>query len=144
MESFTGLEVSPRKVDYLKFLLKKEETVRTTDISSELNVDPSTTTKTLADLASQGYVDHVPYRGVRLTEKGKEYAQFLIHRHNILSLLLTHYGLSAEESCHEVSRFEAYVSKDAIEKICASMGHPTVSVCGKIPHGSCRIGDCLL
>lgn len=132
MGYFTGLEVSPKKIQYLKFLFGKGETVRTTDISSELHVDPSTATKTLTELASHGYVDHVPYRGVKLTNKGKEYAEFLIHRHNILSLLLTHYGLSADEACVEVSRFESFVSMDAIEKIYASMGNPTISVCGKI------------
>lgn len=132
MVHFTGLELTPKKGEYLKFLFEKGETVRTTDISSELQVDPSTATKTLIELASQGYICHIPYRGVSLSDKGKEYAKFLVLRHNILSLMLTHYGLSSEEACIEVSRFEFFVSMDAIEKIYASMGKPTLSVCGEI------------
>lgn len=134
---FTGLELSPRKVDYLKFILEKGETVKTTEISSNLQVDPSTTTKTLNELAAAGYLNHVPYRGVDLTELGKAYTEFLIRRHRILSLLLTHYGLSSEEACNEVSRFEAFVSKAAIDKICSSMGHPMFSACGEISHTKC-------
>lgn len=134
---FTGLELSPRKVDYLKFILEKGGTVKTMEISSGLQVDPSTTTKTLNELASAGYVNHVPYRGVDLTEMGEAYTQFLIKRHRILSLLLTHYGLSSEEACGEVSRFEAFVSRHAIDKICSSMGHPMFGVCGEIRHGKC-------
>ncbi|WP_407354742.1 metal-dependent transcriptional regulator [Methanolobus sp. WCC5] len=137
MQEITGLELSPKKVEYLKFLLKKGDLVKTTDISTELNVDPSTSTKTINDLSGSGYVDHVPYRGVRLTEKGRAYAEFFVNRHNILSLMLSHYGLSGEDACSEVSRFEAFVSKHAIDTICGAMGHPTVSVCGKIKHISC-------
>ncbi|WP_094226838.1 metal-dependent transcriptional regulator [Methanolobus psychrotolerans] len=138
MQEITGLELSPKKVEYLKFLLKKGDLVKTTDISSELKVDPSTSTKTINDLSDSGYVNHVPYRGVRLTEKGRAFAEFFVNRHNILSLMLSHYGLSSEEACAEVSRFESFVSKSAIDKVCGAMGHPTVSVCGRIKHGSCN------
>ncbi len=137
MSEFTGLELSPKKVEYLKFFLKKDGLVKTTDVSSQLHVDPSTATKTINDLSASGYVDHVPYRGVRLTEKGRSYAEFSANRHNILSLMLSHYGLSSGEACAEVSRFEAFVSRSSIDKMCTSMGHPTVSVCGKIKHVSC-------
>jgi len=90
---FTGLELSPRKVDYLKFILEKGGIVKTTEISSGLQIDPSTTSKTLNELAAAGYLNHIPYRGVDLTELGQEYAEFLIRRHRVLSLLLAHYGL---------------------------------------------------
>ena len=134
---FTGLELSPRKVDYLKFILERGGTVKTTEISSVLQVDPSTTSKTLNELAAAGYLNHVPYRGVNLTEMGEAYAEFLVRRHRIMSLLLTHYGLSSEEACEEVSRFEAFISRDAINKICKSMGHPMFGVCGEISHEKC-------
>lgn len=139
MQEITGLELSPKKVEYLKFLFKKGGLVRTTDISTQLKVDPSTSTKAISDLAETGLVEHIPYRGVRLTEAGQSYAEFLINRHNILSLMLSHYGLSPEEACGEASRFESLVSKTAVDKICTSMGHPMTSVCGKIRHVSCGI-----
>lgn len=134
---FTGLELSPKKVVYLKFILEKGGTVKTTEISSSLRVDPSTTSKTLNELATAGYLNHIPYRGVDLTELGEAYAEFLVRRHRILSLLLTHYGLSSEEACDEVSRFESFVSRDALDKICSSMGHPMFGVCGEINHEKC-------
>jgi Mn-dependent DtxR family transcriptional regulator len=134
---FTGLELSRKKVEYLKFIFEKGSNVRTTEISSSLQVDPSTTSKTLNELANAGYLNHVPYRGVDLTELGELYTEFLIRRHRILSLLLTHYGLSPHEACDEVSRFEAFVSRDAVDKICSSMGHPILGVCGKISHEKC-------
>ncbi|MFP4655178.1 MAG: metal-dependent transcriptional regulator [Methanohalobium sp.] len=141
MDKITGLELTPRKIRYLKFLLEKGGIVRTTEISSQLNVDPSTSTKVINDLAKNGYVNHIPYRGVCLTKCGQEYAEFLIRRHRILSLLFSHYGLSTKGACEEVSRFEGYVSKDAVDRICKSMGHPQLSNCGEIKHDSCGLVD---
>ncbi len=109
--SLRALNSLREKVVYLKFILEKGGTVKTTEISSSLQVDPSTTSKTLNELATAGYLNHIPYRGVDLTELGEAYAEFLVRRHRILSLLLTHYGLSSEEACDEVSRFESFVSR---------------------------------
>lgn len=139
----TGLELSPRKVSYLKFLLTKGETVRTTEISEAFDVDPSTVTKLIAELADDGYLDHIPYRGVTLTEAGKVYAEFCLKRHQILGLMFSHYGLTPDESCDETSRIETFVSKKAVDRMCSSMGHPTISCCVKpgearqINHDSC-------
>lgn len=137
MEKITGLELSPRKIDYLKYLYQKDARIRTNEISEHFNVDPSTITKTITELSNSGYVDHIPYRGVKLTKMGKEYATFLIHRHRILSLMLKQHGLESEDACREASRFEGYVSKKAIDRICSSMGHPRMGVCGKIDHAYC-------
>ena len=129
-------EISPRKVQYLKYLWERGGTVRTNELASRFGVDPSTITKTIAELAGNGLVSHVPYRGVALSEEGRQYAQFLIKRHRILSLMLTHFGIPHQQACEEVSRFESLVSKDTIDRICRSMGHPQQGVCGAITHDS--------
>jgi Mn-dependent DtxR family transcriptional regulator len=134
MEPECGLALSARKVDYLKFILKTGGTVRTNEIASAFNVDPSTITKTLAEMSAAGYITHVPYHGVSLTESGKIHAEFLVKRHRILSLMLVRNGLTTQEACREASRFESLVSKDAIDRICHFMGHPRQGVCGEITH----------
>jgi len=134
MEPECGLALSARKVEYLKFILKTGGTVRTNEIASAFSVDPSTITKTLAEITAAGYITHVPYRGVTLTDAGKIHAEFLVKRHRILSLMLARNGLSTEEACREASRFESQVSKQAIDRICHFMGHPRQGVCGEITH----------
>ncbi len=139
MEPSDGLELSPRKVDYLKFIFEQGGTVKTNDIASKFNVDPSTVTKTIAELSSAGYLSHVPYRGVVLTETGTQNAKFLIKRHRILSLIFVRNGLTDEQACHEVSRLESFVSKDAIDRMCRALGHPQQGTCGRITHDEgCR------
>jgi Mn-dependent DtxR family transcriptional regulator len=137
MRDIDGLELSPKKSEYVKYILEKGGTVHTTGISEHFGLDPSTITKTIGEMSSTGLIEHVPYRGVRLTRKGREYAEFLVRRHRILELMLSHYGLSAEEACSEALKFEGYVSKDVVDKICASLGHPSTGICGRITHDTC-------
>jgi len=139
MEIQDGLELSPRKVEYLKFIFERGGTVKTNDIASQFSVDPSTITKTITEIAESGYLTHVPYRGVVLTEAGTRHVKFLIKRHRILSLIFVRNGLTDEQACQEVSRFESFVSKDAIDRMCSAMGHPQQGICGKITHDDgCR------
>lgn len=133
--------LSPRKVAYVKFLHGKHRSARTGEIAAHFGVDPSTVTKAVDELARCGLVFHQPYLGVTLTDEGSECAEFLVRRHRILGLILTHYGLSGEEACREAERFESYVSRDAINRMCHSLGHPTWGICGAISHESGCCGD---
>jgi DtxR family Mn-dependent transcriptional regulator len=137
MKDIDGLELSPRKSEYMKYLLERDGFAKTSDLSGRFKVDPSTITKTIDELAMTGLVEHLPYHGFRLTDVGREYAEFLVRRHRILGLMLSHYGLTPEEACSEAKKFEGYVSKETIDKICSSLGHPTMSVCGRITHDTC-------
>jgi len=134
MEITDGLELSPKKVEYLKYLFERDSTVKTNHLATRFGVDPSTITKTISELAASGYITHIPYRGVCLSESGKLYTEFLLKRHRILALMLTHYGLSDKQACAEVSRFESLVSRDAVDRMCHAMGHPRQSICGKITY----------
>lgn len=136
MQDPAGLEVSPKKAEYICFIYENEATTRTSELATHFCVSPSTATKTVHELAAEGLVEHVPYHGVRVTHDGERFARFHTRRHRILALVLSRFGLSAEEACHEARRFEAYVPKGVIDRMCASLGHPIMSVCGRIEHDS--------
>jgi Mn-dependent DtxR family transcriptional regulator len=129
-----GLELSPKKSEYLKYIFEKGGTIRTMDIADHFHLDPSTITKAIQEMSSTGLIDYVPYRGISLTSKGTEHAEFLVRRHRVIELMLSHYGLSGHEACNEALKFEGYVSRDVVNKICSSLGHPRVGICGKIMH----------
>jgi DtxR family transcriptional regulator, Mn-dependent transcriptional regulator len=134
MEIGNGLDLSRRKVAYIKYIFERGVTVKTNDLALHFAVDPSTITKTMNELTEAGLLTHEPYRGVSLSKKGKLYAEFLVKRHRILSLALTHYGLSHDDACREVSRFESLVTKETIDTMCRAMGHPHSGICGEITH----------
>lgn len=140
MDPVDGLLLPARKVAYLKCIFERGGPVRTTEIADAFGVDPSTVTKTLAELTSGGFLTHEPYHGVLLTDRGRSYAEFLVKRHRILVLALMHHGLTDKEACEEVSRFESLVSKNAIDRMCRAMGHPRQGACGEITHDSGCLG----
>jgi Mn-dependent DtxR family transcriptional regulator len=141
MEIHDGLGLSPRKVTYLRYFFERGGHVKTNDLASRFGVDPSTITKTLSELSDVGLLTLAPYHGASLSPAGQIYAAFLVKRHRILALALTHYGLSDEDACKEVSRFESLVSKEAIDRMCQAMGHPSHGVCGEITHDSGCLGN---
>jgi DtxR family Mn-dependent transcriptional regulator len=143
MKRNDGLELSPKKSEYLKYIFEKGGTIRTMDISDHFHLDPSTITKAIQEMSSTGLIDYVPYRGISLTSKGTEHAEFLVRRHRVIELMLSHYGLSGHEACDEALKFEGYVSRDVVNKICSSLGHPRAGICGKIMHNKscCYLGE---
>jgi len=134
MFQFTGLELSPGKSSYVKYISLRGGTAKISGIAAYFEVDPSTVTRTVYDLTREGYVEHEPYGGVILTDFGRDYGAFLLRRHRILGLVLSHYGLSRDEACQEASRMESYLSRDAVNKMCRALGHPTTGFCGTICH----------
>jgi len=134
MQKFSGLELSPRKASYLKFLRLAGGQAKISELAAHFDLDPSTVTRMIGELKVDGYVIHEPYGGVQLTSYGYEYGEFLLRRHRIIGLVLSHYGLSQEEACEEASRIEYYLSRSSINKMCRSLGHPTTGLCGEICH----------
>lgn len=137
MKDIDGLELSPKKIEYLKFINEKK-TARTNEISEEFDVDPSTTTKILLELAKTDLIRYTPYHGCSLTKKGEEYADFLNRRHGLIVSLLVKNGMQIKTACEAVKRFESYVTKDVVDSLCKNLSHPEESPCGtKIIHDTC-------
>lgn len=134
MNGYSGLELSPRKVSYMKYLFEHGGCAKISEIAGHFGVDPSTVTRTVQELKEGEYLTHAPYGDVMLTRYGMEYGAFLMRRHRIIGLILSHYGLSDYEACEEASRIEGYLSRMAINKMCRALGHPTAGLCGAICH----------
>lgn len=141
MAGENGHDLSARKVEYLKYIYEQGGTAKTVDLAAHFSVDISTISKTIRGLTGQGFLSHAPYQRIALSRRGKQYAGFFVKRHRILSLMLTHYGFSQEAACKEASRFESYVTRDAVDKICRTMGHPQEGACGSITHDTGCRGD---
>ena len=83
-------------------------------------------------LAESGYLEHVPYRGVRLTEAGSREALRILRRHRILETYLTErLGYRWEDVHREAERLEHAASDDLIERMAAALDHPSHD-----PHGA--------
>ena len=124
--------LTPRRMEYLKFLLERDGPVTNADLAVRFGVDPSTSTKTVRVLVEAGLVEHAPYRGIALSERGRRCAEFLMRRHRLLELAFARLGMEPATACEQAARCEARIPRDVVNTICAALGHPLTSACGTI------------
>ncbi len=85
--------------------------VRTGDLASKLEVSPASATEMVQRLASRGYLEYIPYKGVRLTETGLIHGQKMKRRHRLAEILLS--ILPYEGNDHETAcRLEHAIDDD--------------------------------
>ena len=82
-------------------------------------------------LAALGYVTHVPYRGVRLTDEGRKVALEVLRHHRLLeTYLVEELGVPWDRVHAEAEVLEHVLSEGLEERIAAKLGEPTHD-----PHG---------
>jgi DtxR family Mn-dependent transcriptional regulator len=127
-------ELAPRISDCLKLIHAMQERgqkVSTSAISEQLGVSDATATMMFKDFAAAGWVEHVPYRGVRLTALGERKAMEVIRHHRLLELYLAQeLGYSWDKVHAEADRLEHVISEEFEDKLDELLGYPTVD-----PHG---------
>lgn len=98
------MEPSVAMREYLAEIYRLQEdspTVSTTSLAERLNVSAPAVPRMLKRLKRAGYVKHIPYQGVELTELGREEALKEIRRHRVLEVFLVKVmGFSWDET-HE-------------------------------------------
>ena len=135
--------LSPSVEDYLKAIYGLSESgdpASTSAIAVALVVQPAAVTGMVKRLAESGLLEHVPYKGVRLTAQGTRDALRVLRRHRILETYLAErLGYTWDDVHQEAERLEHAASDDLIERMAAALGSPSHD-----PHGApipTRAGD---
>jgi DtxR family Mn-dependent transcriptional regulator len=120
--------------DYLKAIYQLSPEGRpasTSEIAHLLELSAPSVTGMVKRLSEHGLLEHVPYRGVQLTEEGRRAALRMVRRHRLIEAYLVEFlGYSWDAVHPEAERLEHAVSDTMIERMAAALGHPTVD-----PHG---------
>ncbi|MDX1568596.1 MAG: metal-dependent transcriptional regulator [Longimicrobiales bacterium] len=121
--------------DYLKAiyaLTEQGEAASTSQLAEALDVQPASVSGMIKRLAENGLVEHVPYRGVRLTEEGAREALRIVRRHRVLETYLhVRLGYSWDDVHREAERLEHAASDTLIDRMAAALEHPEHD-----PHGA--------
>lgn len=121
--------------DYLKAIYcigEPEEAASTSAIAEALRVQPASVTGMVKRMAESGLLEHLPYRGVRLTPKGTLAALRVLRRHRVLETYLTEkLGYAWEDVHDEAERLEHAASDGLIERMAEALGNPRHD-----PHGA--------
>jgi DtxR family Mn-dependent transcriptional regulator len=127
--------VSAPVEDYVKVIysltLEDHQTASTSEIADRLGITAGSVSTMVKRMDASGLVEHVPYRGVRLTPEGRHLALSVIRRHRLLELFLAR---SLDIPWEDVHRYadalEHAVDAELVELIAAKLGDPVAD-----PHG---------
>jgi DtxR family Mn-dependent transcriptional regulator len=113
--------------DYVKAiysLTRRQDTASTSDLAHRLGLTAGSVSTMIKRMGVAGLVDHVPYRGVRLSPEGRQLALGVIRRHRLLELFL---ATSLDIPWEDVDRYA-----DALEHAASDdkLGDPAAD-----PHG---------
>jgi DtxR family Mn-dependent transcriptional regulator len=130
-------QISPSSAieDYAKAIYnlqaRDEGPVSITALAERLKVTPASASGMVKRLGELGLVDHLPYRGVTLTESGRRVALEVIRHHRLLELYLVQtLGVPWDRVHQEAEVLEHVLSEELEELIAAKLGDPTHD-----PHG---------
>lgn len=122
--------------DFLKavYVLENEQDggrVSTNTLRDALSITAPSVTDMAQRLVSAGLVDYQKYRGVVLTDAGREIALRVIRRHRLIELyLMRELGYALHEVHDEAERLEHAVSDRFVEAIAHKLDDPLTD-----PHG---------
>jgi DtxR family Mn-dependent transcriptional regulator len=130
------LEVSSAVQDYAKAIYSLEQrcdggAVSTNALAERLGVSAASASSMVKRLDGLGLVEHVPYKGVALTERGLKVALEVLRHHRLLERFLAEeLGVPWDRVHDEAEVLEHVLSEELEELIAAKLGHPTID-----PHG---------
>ena len=120
--------------DYLKAIYQLSPEGRpasTSEIANLLALSAPSVTGMVKRLSEHGLLEHIPYRGVQLTEEGRRAALRMVRRHRLIEAYLVEFlGYSWDTVHEEAERLEHAVSDTMIERMAGALGNPSVD-----PHG---------
>jgi DtxR family Mn-dependent transcriptional regulator len=129
------VKVSPKMEAYIEAiyrLQKKTGLARTSDLAEDLSVALGTITNTIGSLEKKGFVVRKPYRGVRLTERGRRIALDVIRRHRLSERFMTDVlKVDWSHVYKPAGKFARYLPDEIVKPLEKVLGHPQTC-----PHGN--------
>ncbi len=121
--------------DYIKAIYELEvgqKRTTTKALADWLGVRMASVTGMVKQLAADGFLEHIPYRGFTLTPNGRDLALRMLRRHRLIELFLVQaLGLGWDEVHNDAEQMEHAVSDALIERMDEYLGHPQFD-----PHGA--------
>jgi DtxR family Mn-dependent transcriptional regulator len=122
------------KEDYLSAIYKyrdKKGEIKANLIAEKLQVSSAAVSDMLKKLSNDGHIKYEPYKGIRLTVNGEEYAKKMVRRHRIWEVFLHQIvGLKWDEVHDEAHKLEHSTSDMLLNKMEEMLDFPEFD-----PHG---------
>lgn len=127
--------ITNNREDYLEIVFHLESegrTATTQAIAKHLNISPASVSENIKKLSDKKLIIHLPYKGVKLSSKGKKIALDVVRRHRLAErFLVDKLGVKWAEVHNEAHKLEHGLSKIIGNKLYQMLGRPKTC-----PHGN--------
>jgi DtxR family transcriptional regulator, Mn-dependent transcriptional regulator len=126
---------SPAVEDYCKAIFTLQSRtgapVSTNALAERLSLTPGSVSAMVRRLGELGLTEHIPYRGVELTARGRRVALEVIRHHRLIELFLAKTLEMPWDRVHDEAEVLEHVISEELEQLIAEkLGEPTID-----PHG---------
>ncbi len=114
------MNINESAENYLEtiLILNKEKTsVRAVDIAEELGFKKSSVSVAMKNLREKNHIIVSKEGFITLTESGREIAEMIYERHELLTAWLVHLGVNKDIAAEDACRIEHVISSESFEAI---------------------------
>ena len=114
------MNINESAENYLETILilsKEKPVVRSVDIAEELGFKKSSVSVAMKNLRTREHITVTKEGFIYLTESGKEIAEMIYERHELLSNWLVKLGVDKEIATEDACRIEHVISKESFDAI---------------------------
>jgi len=110
-------ESAENYLETILILSKSKPVVRSVDIAEELGFKKSSVSVAMKNLREKNHITVTREGFIYLTESGREIADMIYERHELLSEWLTRLGVDPKVAARDACRIEHVISKESFEAI---------------------------
>ena len=114
------MHINESAENYLETILilsKEKPVVRSVDIAEELNFKKSSVSVAMKNLREKEHITVTKEGFIYLTESGREIAEMIFERHELLTGWLVSLGVDKKTAADDACRIEHVISKESFEAI---------------------------
>ena len=105
-------------ISTIYILEKTNKKIRVTDIATKMLITKPSVNRALKNLREKGYVNFEPYTDITLTDEGREVAQEISKKYDIVKIFLTEIlGVSQKTAEIDSLKIKAAISEETEQKL---------------------------
>lgn len=116
MRTFVN-ESAENYLETILVLSKRLPVVRSVDIANELDFKKSSVSIAMKNLREKGQITVTDAGYIYLTDSGKEIAEMILERHELISAALIKLGVNEEVASEDACRIEHVISKESFDAV---------------------------
>jgi Mn-dependent DtxR family transcriptional regulator len=110
-------ESAENYLETILILSKSKPVVRSVDVADELGFKKSSVSVAMKNLRGKGHITVTKEGYIYLTDSGREIAEMIYERHELLSFWLTKLGVDEKVAAEDACRMEHVISKESFDAL---------------------------